>query len=390
MFVSRPEISETDGTLSYRVTVRTTGGERDLWYKVDSAHAGFVSDSSDAALVGLLIPAMAEGNPLHLEGSVSPVLLYNLGWPLQSLLKMLYPKLKVIPVTAEKAADPEVRHKRGVATGFSGGVDSFALLGDYHFGEAPDALRVTHLLFNNVGAHGGGRAGERLFRIRLERVRKIANLLELPLVDVNSNLDQFYGEGEFPLNHTLRNASVASLLQRGINRFLYASGYKFADIKIRTHDAIAYVEVAVLPLLSTPSLTMVSSGGEYSRVEKTLKVAEIPLSHKHLEVCVNAGHNGEPPNCGGCCKCVRTLFTLELAGLIDRYAEAFDLQAYERGKKQFQKELLTSFDTYMLEIKELAQSRNYRFPSDIRRYAIRKRLAGYIATALAKIRKLAG
>lgn len=169
----------------------------------------------------------------------------------------------------------------GVAIGFSGGIDSYCALADHYYSDIPERFKITHLLFNNVGSHGTD--GERLFRKRFERLAPSAERIGLPLLMINSNLDSFMPKNlGFQKTHTMRNASVAHLLQGGIGRYMYTSTYKYSDMFIGPTYDTAYSDLATLPLLSTDTLDAFSVGSEYSRVQKTLRVAELRIRTGHL------------------------------------------------------------------------------------------------------------
>ncbi len=178
---------------------------------------------------------------------------------------------------------------------------------------------------------------------------------------INSNLDLFYDKSlGFQKKHTMRNASVA-LLQGCIGRYMYASLYKYSDVFIGpTYDA-AYSDLATLPLLSTDTLDAFSVGSEYSRVQKTLRVAELPDSYGTLDVCVNDSLSGYV-NCSKCWKCLRKLATLEIAGCLDRYSDSFNIYVYKSQRKAYFATLFGSHDPLLREIEELANERNYTFP----------------------------
>jgi len=264
---------------------------------------------------------------------------------------------------------PESTHRAlsvpasGVATGFSGGVDSYSVLADNYSASTPGGFQVTHLLFNNVGSHGRGNAGESLFKARYERLIRAADAIGLPFVMVNSNVDMFY---EFPLNfkqtHTFRNASVGLLLQKGIGRFLYASAYHFQDAFVGPTDSLAYSDLVSLPLLSTATLDALSVGSEYTRVEKTLSMVEFPDSYRMLDVCVRPAPPHGPTNCSECWKCLRTLATLDIGGCLSLYADAFDLDLYHRLRRRYFASLLGSDNPLLREIVDLAEERNYPIP----------------------------
>ena len=108
---------------------------------------------------------------------------------------------------------------------------------------------------------------------------------------------------------TLRNASVAFALTGGIGRYLYASSYSYDDVSVAATHEIPFADPIVLPLLSTESLDAMSVGSEYARIEKMLRVAEIPDSYTALDVCARWNNSSGYRNCGSCWKCLRTLAT---------------------------------------------------------------------------------
>lgn len=357
MRIGIPEIREQADRIEYRAEVEWSAGSATLWYAVEKEHAGLLTDFSDAALVGLLIPAMAAGEDIHVEGEVSERLWRNLSGPYQRVLRSIIPSLRpvVIHATAFRAPRPRAG---GVATGFSGGIDSFCVLADHYYAEASGDRKVTHLLFNNVGSHGA--RGEQLFRERLTAARRGAAAVGLPLVAVSSNLDAFYGPGiGFQQTHTLRNASVALLLQGGIGRYLYASTYALADAVIRPWYDISCGDPIGLPMLSTDTLEAASTGGEYTRVEKTLRVAALPITYQALDVCAAGAAAG---NCSACLKCLRTLLTLEIAGVVDRYARAFHLETYRRKRAKYWRKVLRSRSPLVREVARFAVERDHPLP----------------------------
>lgn len=363
MKIGRPELLRASGEAEYRAAVEWSGGAGLLWYRLPAEYGDLLSDRSDAPLVALLIPAMHAGEDIEVEGPVSARLFYNLNGGYQAVLRSLMPFLRRVAIRAAGIAAAGPRAS-GVATAFSGGIDSFCVLADHHHARPPEGFRLTHLLFSNTAFRG--EAGERLFRERYESLRCHAARTGLPFVPVNSNVAEFYRKGLGNLlTHTQRNVSVGHLLQRGIGRFLYASGFTYADVHVRPTHSMAYADAVTLPLLSTDGLDAVSAGGEYTRVEKTLKVAELPDTWTALTVCAGSAGAG---NCSTCWKCLRTLLTLDVGGVLDRYAAVFDLAAYRRRRNAYIGKVWSSRDPLHREIVQLARQRNYRVPASSQIY----------------------
>ncbi len=389
MRIGKPRIcAEADGGLSYRAEIESEDGRRDLWFRVEAGFGDLVTDSCDAPLVGLLIPAMANGEDIHISGAISERLYYNLSAPCQSIFRHVIPSLRQISIRPSELLS-ERKPAPGVAAGFTGGIDSFCVLADHHYSaDCPDGFRPTHLVFNNVGSHGHGAEGAALFEERYARLAPIAERNGLPLVKVDSNLDSFYREGlDFLQTHTPRLLSAALLLQRGIGRYLSASTFNYSDVYVGPALGMGFTEPITLPLLSTEVIDLLSIGHIYTRPEKTVKVAEIPDSYEVLDVCVRSGSR----NCSQCKECLRTLITLDIAGLLDRYADRFYLDHYlanrnkmlarflqkRRGRGRLRREML-----------EFAKQSNWKMPLSARLNAYRYRTEKAVRNKLHRVKKL--
>jgi hypothetical protein len=359
MKIGKPEVVQQDSNILHRVDITFTEGNKTLWYALDMKYADLVSDRADAALVGLLIPAMAMGEDIHISGTISEKLYYNLSGPYQRVLQFIIPSLRFINIYSSDV-QPASKKASGVASGFSAGIDSFSVLADHHYKKnVPPGFRITHLLYNNVGSHGGG--AERLFKERYERLKPFVDKqIGLPFIAINSNLNSFYKGFSFERTHTPRNTSVALMLQHGIGRFLYASAYTYTDNRISNNDSMGRSDPITLPLLSTEVLDAFSVDSQYTRVEKTIRVAEIEDSYKFIDVCVR---DDKARNCSTCWKCMRTLLTLEIAGKIDQYSNVFNIEAYYQARERYiAYKVLQGNDPLTREIIQFAKARKFQFP----------------------------
>jgi hypothetical protein len=231
---------------------------------------------------------MASGQDLDVKGPVSSKLFYNLTHYLMPVLKNFIPSCKMIeikPTALTRASGPCAQ---GVMAGFSGGIDSFCNYYDHSGDRVPEEYRITHFLFNNVGSHGqmSPESDRVVFNKRFSVLQDFAKLENKPFVAVDSNLDEVIGM-KFQLTHTIRNATVALLLQSACSKFLYASAYAFRETDVRPSDAMGHLDPIILPLLGTERLECIASGGQYTRVDKTIRVARVDASTQFLDVCVN-------------------------------------------------------------------------------------------------------
>jgi hypothetical protein len=338
--------------------LRLNGSSKTIWFSVDAAYCDSITlENLDAFLLAALVPAMQKGDDLVLCGPVSEKLYYGLVHSYISLLSILIPSLKPVRILPESLISNRFSSStHGVVTGFSGGIDSFCLLADHFFGDVPPGYRITHLVMNNVGSHGSG--GSRLFKERLLRLRSFAQEVNLPLISIDSNLDDIF---PFPFQQTdtMRNASAILLLQKMFSRYISASSFRYQDCRFAEADDTAYMDPAAFHLLSTETTECVSSGSEYSRVEKTARVAELEPARRYLDVCVDPNFHG---NCSVCFKCARTIFTLELLGKASAFSAVFDLDRFKRIRDDYLADLILSNDPFAREIREFMSGHSLKFP----------------------------
>jgi len=121
-----------------------------------------------------------------------------------------------------------------------------------------------------------------------------------------------------------------------------------------------------------------SIGGEYTRVEKTKIVANIPESYNSLDVCLSARADGS--NCSRCFKCMRTQLTLDIADCKQLYDGVFDSVRYKKNKDRYIGEIIANtrfhlkadktVDPLIIEIDNFSKETNYKYPKVSYVYAI--------------------
>jgi hypothetical protein len=320
--IGTPTVEADEERITYRAETDGFPGEKCLWFSVPIEAAPLLNDRVDAALVALLMPAMSLGQDVVIDGPISDELVWNARGEVQEILRRLRPELAAVEIDINNPMPP-LPPGTAVATGYSAGVDSYATLARFHFSnDVPSILRVTHLLYNNVGSHGHGQRGSALYRDRLDLLRPNALSTGLPLIDVDSNLDDFYLAAglAFQPSHSMRNAAVVHLLSAGVRHYFYASSVPYDDIACAATFDLGFGDPLLLPFLSTRSLTLQPSGTEMDRSAKTALVAEIPHTYERLDVCVESR---DGTNCSECWKCHRTMLTLDLLGALPKYDKVF-------------------------------------------------------------------
>lgn len=293
-----------DWVYRFDVRLKRPGGKTDLLQTVtwtSSVPIRLLSGDGTPALASVLLPAMALGLPLTVEAPVSPFFLANLGTT-QKIFANWFPHLRRVEVTAPAAIPSPAESPVGTAAFFSAGVDGFYTL-QRHLGEVSTLVLL----------HG--------FDIDLERIRHrvavenlvtdIATDLRRELVILQTNLrtfsDRYVWWGEMC---GLTLAAAAHLLEGSVGRMLVASSNTYADF-------IPFGTTALTdPLLSTEGMTLVHDGGDRSRIDKVFDLAGWDYARERLRVCWRMQE--ATLNCCACDKCLRTMTSLWLAGVLDR------------------------------------------------------------------------
>lgn len=332
MKIAAPRLDAQGDQLIYSAeVVRDRGDDYTLTFTVPTTYQDWVTDRADAALITCLMPAMRRGEDITVEGVVTDELWYHLSHDYQSLLRRQKRKLNHISIHAEQLAPASEQDQQEVITGFSAGVDSWQVLAQYYYAQnVPARLRITHLLYNDLGSHGKG--GAELFARRLQNITALAHKVGLPVLPVQSNMEPLFGAERYVGTHTVRNAAVPWLLQNKTRHFYYASAFDYSGVRIAPSRAMAEADVAALPLLSSSGLTLSSVGSSHSRVQKTLSLVDIPDTYEGLDVCISPREGST--NCSRCWKCHRTMLTLDIANVLDRYAAMFDLRRWAKSRKR--------------------------------------------------------
>jgi hypothetical protein len=331
-----------------------------LWFEVDARWRDYVLvDRLDAFAVMALVLAMERGEPLEVQGAISERLVHNLERQLKPILRLVVPELHDAPVHAATLDSRGEPRGTGVGTGFSGGIDSFCTIADYFSQETPPSYRLTHLLFCDVGAHPTDAVCEGRWNL----IKDFGDAIGLELVRVRSNIPELMTTS-FERTHLLRNASAALLLQGLFGKYLYSSGYRFQDCHIREWPDIACADPALVHQLSTESFESISTGCQYTRVEKTRKAVTVPHIRRFLNVCNHPSSTAR--NCSRCYKCLRTLSTLELLGELEGFEQVFDMDVYRRHRTEYLLLMPGRTDDLLIrEIVEFSRQPDARVPPEV-------------------------
>lgn len=317
-----------------------------LWYRVKPEHGQYLCDDrADSFIVTFFAFAMERGLNLRSAYPVSQKLWYQLTTQVMPQLAVTSKGIgQEIEIFAEKVSEP-YPDSRGVGTGMSCGVDSFATLYEYtELCDLPE-YRLTHLTHFNVGAHHGQTGSfdadlqRRLYQKDVSMVQRFCDEYGYQLVTVDSNLtevlDHFWGYANFEHTHTYRNVGAVLLLQKLFSKYYYSPAYNLDYFVCRLGIDTALYEKYLLPNLSTETTSFYNSNLNWTREEKLKRIVNFPQSYNWLKVCVK-----DNTNCCKCIKCMRTIMGLEAIGKTELYANVFNPEIVKSNRENLK--------TYML------------------------------------------
>jgi hypothetical protein len=253
-----------------------------------------------------LLPAMARGENIRVEGLVSPRLLESLR-TIQAIYHRWDTSLAVVDIEATPSALSSEAPGRGLF--FSGGVDSWYSLLKHHQAARRDEPGLTHLVL--VFGFDVKLDNPALFDKILTGVETVAKATGLRLLVVETNVRQF-SDGIVPWGfyHGGPMGAVGLALSRLVDHCVIASSYAYAELHPwGSHPLLD-------PLWSSEAVTFAHDGCEAVRSAKVAAIARSGLALSTLRVCWD--NEQSEYNCGRCEKCLRTMLALHVASALDR------------------------------------------------------------------------
>ncbi len=323
MILHEPELTRRDGKIRVESRIETRhprlrGLDR-LWFEVDEASGLAVSDRADPFLVGMIPVAMTCGTDVEVRGRVSPRLAWGIG-QFQQIHFAWWPRhVRVVDVDCDQLEEaPLDQRGSGVATSFSGGVDSLYTAWR-HTGEreAFPGFQLGHaLLVNGFDLDVDLEETGRLAVLRAVYGPLLAEL-GVELITLRSNLREFRraGAGQGGVIRSFGTALIASALALSpvLGRFYLAGAHGYAQFHPDGSTP------STDHLLSTAGFQSIHDGADVpTRFAKVALISRWPEALARLRVCSNPGwrivdsQRGVIDNCGFCRKCIWTLTSLEL------------------------------------------------------------------------------
>lgn len=322
MIIHEPVLTRAGGRTRVAATLEASNGALigagPIWFEADDAAGIPLSTRADPFLVAAVPLAMATGEDLEVRGEVSPRLLHGLQ-QFQIIHNAWWPELRVASIACPSLSHAPDRAS-GVATSFSGGVDSLYTLRRHAAGrETVPGFAITHALLVNgfdldVDLEDSGRFGA------LRRIYEpLLTPLGVRLLEMRTNL-KTHRVAAIGLHRVVRSfatavAAVAMTASPAIGRFYMAGAFGYRDQYPDGSHALTD------HLLSTEGFETIHDGADApTRVDKVAALASWPEAMARLRVCSNPEwrnvdyESATVVNCGRCDKCVRTMIALALLG----------------------------------------------------------------------------
>lgn len=369
MKISKVELVEFHETA--RLQCEIAGGK--FFVEVEKKYADYlVHEVSDPFVIAAMLPALMKGEDIQCE-TISDDLFYHSPTILFLLSKVFH--RSPIKIQPKQICHVDFEPK-AVASGFSGGIDSFCTYIKHTDENCPEAYRMTHLALFNSGAYGSDyEKTQEKFRIDVERANIFAREVNMPLVRVDTNIASIFTHKDI-YHYSLRSTLCLSFCVLSLSKLFktyYISGAGTIDeMKLTRYDQ-SYYSDALVQLLSTHNTQIFMGETNMTRVDKTICIADNPLVQKYLYVCAADIFNEKfgkdykkdtASNCSQCMKCTRTLITLELLGKLEQFRGRFDIEKYMKSKNAVIQDVMNkrSYDHFAKDIYELMSEKGWRIP----------------------------
>lgn len=283
-----------------------------MWFEFPENYQDFVTVRSDGFAVALLLLAMVLGEHIEVRGVLSPRLAYGMQ-EYQRVFNCWFPqKFKLIDIKCDNYKPQDQNDvKGGVASAFSGGVDSFYTLWSHLPQHQPNHnYQIKYGLF--IHGYDILLEDEATYNTAQQAYAEMMHKQGLQLLVGRTNVYDFGSKVEWALSHGSAIIGFAMVLGRLLSRLFIPSGYTYKDSHLR-----GGTDPVLDHLLSTETLEIIHDGASVNRVEKTASIAKWAETYSRLRVCWVKPDGLK--NCCECEKCIRTMITLDMCGDLSKY-----------------------------------------------------------------------
>lgn len=312
--VASIESENVNGLSTITAEIGTGTHSRSIFFRTQDA---VLTPNSEAWFCLAFLPGMKHGGDLCIDAPLSPKLL-GAADRLSDIYCSWYPNFHSAKLLGASSSSVPGRSGEGVATFFTGGMDSFYTLLKHRD-------EITHVIF----VHGVdvGLRDTRLRRQVSEMLERVGREFGVGVVEIESSIRGFFEfhQINWEVGHGAAFACIGHLLAPTFKRIYIPSSFTYAELFPWGSHPLTD------PLWSSEGLEFAHDGSEATRVQKAALLAKSDLALQSLRVCF---HNLDSAyNCGRCEKCVRTMINLHAAGALARcttFPNQLDLKRIKR------------------------------------------------------------
>lgn len=302
---------QIEKSCSGRLQLSTVMNDELLWFDIPEP-SDLPETYADSFMIMGLAGSMLRNEPLVVADKypVSSHLLENMT-SIQKMLNAWNPAFRIVPVDAapvqRESADA------GVASFFSGGVDSIATL-------ITNRDRIDSALY--IGGFDFAIDRDTLEKVAA-RNRRILDPLGIPQIVVHTNQQQWGTTTGVARNFWHSGYLAAGAFLTDPTLFLVPSSHTNL---IELHPAGSHLLLD--PLWDSGSRALEHVDAELSRAQKIEKIAAIPEVLANLHVCWRYPDR----NCGLCEKCIRTMITFDILNIAGPFPRVVTTREVSRLK----------------------------------------------------------
>ena len=332
LVLNTPTIEKNGDFLIIKASLLKGDSKRELFYAVDSSYEDVIDKSLNPFVFWAMLLAIQEKEDLTINGPCSKRFMYGI----KRLLLPAFDKMKLFRpnILAKQLIDDNenVKVASGCATGLSGGIDSFCAVVD---NIKHDEIELTHLFQFFADNSINDLQDTKFAREKDEKLSKFNDGLSaefnLPVIKVYSNYteDIIY---DFPKINAYCYISHAMLLNGLISKYILASGYSIESFGLKFNDT-SYYDLLTSQVVNRPDFEMIAYQPVFSRVDKTIAIAENEIVRRNLSTCVKR-EIGQGNCTVNCFKCRRTAITLDVIGRLDEFGLVYDVEAYKKKRAE--------------------------------------------------------
>ncbi len=296
--------------ISAEITSSHFKKSKTIFFSYPEEYYDYLPDNADPFFPAILIPAMMTDRVLEVVPSFSQKMFENQA-TIQDIFAAWHPSdFKKVKVAAGNLHNDTGKRSEKNATFFSLGVDSmYSMLKYLPQNNPPAGKQLTSLVYMKglelpLSVYAKGQDQD-----VINASRKVGAHYNLDVIVGETNIrdvfpldweDHYFGPGL---------AATALSLSNGLRNIYIPSSHSYA---IFFHDPSSPL---IDNLWSNERTNIFHDGSEKERAEKIADlIVHDSFALNHLRVCVS--NEGGGYNCGKCWKCIRTMVTLEILGVL--------------------------------------------------------------------------